>query len=645
MSQSVFGSFKKVVMGTLFALLVGFLLIGLSMFGVTDAFISQSKDAAAMVGKEKVDLNVFDKAFRSQLSDYNKEAPERMTTKQAYASGLHRQVADSLITETLIQLDADALGLDVNGRDALEFVENLEVFNNEITGKFDKNKMRQQLYLIDRDMTPKQLEADIHKQIRRSQTISSLVAGIVAPEIFAEQRYRFLTEQRTVQLLRLDNNAVPTPQDPGDEDLKAFIEANKASYIAPQYRRFTLLRMEPENVLPDIEVSEAEILSQYEYKIEAGQLGSAEIRSYQQLVAKDKDQADQITAEINAGKSIDEVVEAFGLETPLVYENAPASASTDPKTGETAYKMTKVGAQTIQGSFNSWYSVVVTNIIPRRVPDIEAERANLIEELKTNKASQFLYDATSTIQDGIDQGMTLEEAGKAAGVSVASYDFISRLGQTTDGKSLEGLPHAKGVATDDKILKEIFLADLGYDNDVFETSNKGIAAIRIDEIKESAQRPFDEVRDQALAAWQQEQTSQALAQLSNDLFARAQAGESLEALAADIGTGSKISEITMIRAANTPGLGAQLTLNLFDAGVGEIVRGTADNGLDRIIGQVLTITPNTEAIDDNITNTFREQAAQALNSDILDAYHRTLLQENPTRILTENIERTLGLDQ
>jgi len=645
MSQSVFGSIKKVVMGTLFVILVGFLLIGLSMFGVTDAFISQSRDAAAVVGKEKVDLNAFDKAFRSQLSDYNKEAPERMTTKQAYASGLHRQVADSLITETLIQLDADALGLDVNGRDALEFVENLEVFNNEITGKFDKNKMRQQLYLIDRDMTPKQLEEDVHKQIRRGQTISGIVAGIVAPTIFAKQRFKFLTEQRTAQLLHLNNDAVPTPQDPSDEDLRAFIDTNKAAYIAPQYRRFTLLRMEPENVLPDIEVSEEEIVAQYDYKIETGQLGSAEIRSYQQLVANDKDQADQITAEINAGKSIDEVVEAFGLDAPLVYDNAAAGASSDPKTGETAYNMTAVGAQTIQGSFSSWYSVVVTNITPRIVPDIKTERANLIQELKTNKAGQFLYDATSTIQDGIDQGMTLEEAGKAAGVSVASYGFTSRLGQTRDGKSLEGLPHAKGVATDDKILKEIFLADLGYDNDVFETSNNGIAAIRIDEIKESTQRPFDEVRDQALAAWHIKHTSEALAQLSNDLIVRARSGESLETLAADIGEGSEVSEITMIRAVNTPGLGAQLTINLFGASVGEIVRGTADNGLDRIIGQVLTITPNTDAVERNITDTLGVQAAQALNSDILDAYHRALLKENPARIMTENIERTLGLDQ
>jgi len=645
MSQSVFGSFKKLIMGTLFAILIGFLLIGLSMFGVTDAFISQSKDAAAMVGKEKVSLNAFDKFFQTRLREINKEAPERMTTKQAYAGGLHQQVANTLITEALIQLDADDLGLAVNGRDALALVESLEVFNNEITGKFDKEKMLQQLYRIDRNMSPKQLEADIHKQIRREQTVSSILSGIVAPRLFADQQYKYMTESRTVKLLRLNKDTIPAVPDPSDEELKAFIDTRQTAYIAPEYRRFTLLRMEPENVLPDVEVSEAEITAQYDYKIKAGQIGTAEIRSYQQLVAVDKSQADQITAAINADKDIATVVAEFGLDAPLVYENAGPDASSDPKTGEAAYKMEAVGAQTIEGSFSGWYSVVVTNITPKTVPSMASQRASLIEELKTDKANQFLYDASKTIQDGIDQGMPLEEAGKAAGVSVASYDFTSRLGQTRDGQKLEGLPYAKGVATDDKLLKEIFLSDLGYDNDVFETSNAGIAAIRIDAIKESAPRPFAEVRDKALAAWHIKHTNEALAQLSNDLIVRAEAGESLEALAAEIGEGAQVSEITMIRAARTPGLGAQVLINLFEARIGQTVRGTADNGLDRIIGQVLTITPNVDVLTGNIADTLMGQTVEGINSDIQAAYHAAILKENPARIMTENIERTLGLDQ
>lgn len=646
MSQSILGSFKKTILGFLFGVLVVLLLAGLSMFGVTDAFTSQSKDAAATVGKEKVTLREFNSFFQRQLSEINEEAPERLTTKQAYQRGLHGRVLNTLITEQLIQIDADDLGVAVNDRDALEMVEDLEVFNNEITGKLDKNKLLEVLYRIDQNKSPKELEQDVHKQIRRDQTLASIRAGLVAPGIFADQQYKFMTEQRTVKLLRLNRDAVTAPADPSDEELQAFIKASPSGYIAPEYRRFTLLRMEIENVLPDIDVTEEEITKQFDYKVKVGQLGTAETRSYQQLVANDKDQADEITAALNGGKDIAAVVTEFSLNAPLVYENVLPGASSDPTAGEAAYKMDKNTAQTVASSFGGWFSVQVTEITPKTIPDLEAERASLIDEIQTNKAKQVLYDASKTIQDGISEdSMTLEEAGLAGSVSVASIDYISRNGVTESGERLDGLPSIAGVATDDLILKEIFLADPGFDGDVFETTAGGIAAVRVDEIKESAPRPFADVREKALAAWHLKNADEALATLSEDLISRASGGESLDDLAKEVGEGAVIAESMMIRAAPPQGLGNQVVIRLFEARKGQTVRGTAANGLDRVIGQVLTIKPNTDPVIGAIVDTFTGQAAEAINTDIQSAYHAAVLAENPAQTMTINIEKTLGINQ
>jgi len=344
----------------------------------------------------------------------------------------------------------------------------------------------------------------------------------------------------------------------------------------------------------------------------------------------------------------------FSLEAPLVYDNALPGASSDPTAGEAAFEMelgtngitADITAQTVASSFGSWFSVVLTGITPKTIPDMEAERANLINELQTNKAKQVLYDASKAIQDGISEdSLTLEEAGLVSGISVASYDFISRLGKTENGQKLEGLSFALGVATDDLLLKEIFIADPGFDGDVFETTAGGIAAIRVDQIKESAPRPFADVREQALAAWHLKKADEALAVLSNDLVSRASAGESLEDLAKETGDGAEVIETQMIRASRTPGLGNQVIVRLFEARIGQTVRGVAANGLDRVIGQVVTITPNADPIISAITDTLSEQAKQAINADIQQAYHAALLAENPAQTLVANIERTLGVDQ
>lgn len=646
MSQSVFGSFKKTLGAVFFVLLVGMLLIGLSMFGVTDAFMSKNKDAAATVGNEKITLPEFNSFFDRRLSEYNKTAPERVSSKQAYERGLHGQVLNTLITEQLIQIDADNLGLAVNKRDALALVESYEVFNNEITGKFDVQKVMELRSYGNRDLTPKQIEKDVHKEIRRNQAFSSLEAGLVAPSVFADQQYKFMTEQRDVKLLVLTPDAVTKPADPSDEELQEFIKASVAGYTAPEYRRFTLLRMELFNVLPDIEVTEDEIKKHFDYKVRIGQLGTDETRSYQQLTAKDKEQADKITAALNSGKEVAAVMAEFTLDVPEVYTNAKPGTSVDPNTDEAAFKMDKNTAQTVASSFGGWYSVLVTGITPKITPDLESQRAALTKELRTNKAKQVLYNASKIVQDGItEKSMTLEEAGLAGSVSVASFDYMSRLGETQSGAKLKGIANILGVATDDKILKEIFLADLGFDGDVFETTAEGIAAVRVDEIKESAPRAFEDVREKALAAWHAKKADEALAKLSEDLLARANGGESLQDIADSIGKGADVVDTQMVRAAQTPGLGAQVIIRLFEARTGQIVRGTASNGLDRIIGQVVTITPNTDAMIPGITETLQGQAAQAINADIQSAYHAAVLAENPAQTMTLNIEKSLGIGQ
>ncbi len=652
--MSAISKVRKYVVGAFFGLLIGMLLIGLSMFGVTDAFMSRSKNAAAQVGKSQIKLQDFSDFFQKRLSDYNKQAAkagaERLTTKQAYARGLQSQAINQLITEKLVQLEADKLGVDVNEKDVLKTVEDLKIFNNEITGKFDKNKMLSQLYRIDNNLTPKKLEANIKSQIRHQQVVDSILGGVVAPEYLVDQQYRFMTEQRKAKLLQLTAKAVSPPEDPGDETLKAYIKDHQASYIAPEYRRFTLIRVELDDIFVDQEVSEKEVKELFDYKIEAGKLGKDETRSYQQIIAKDKAQAEAITKALNAGTPIKDVVAKFNLDAPLVYTDASEKAATDPKTGKAAYALKKPGeAQTIASSFGGWYSVLLTGITEKYVPDIEKERASLEQEIRLDKTKQFLYEVSDKVQKSLEQGMTLEEAARANGVSVASYDFINRLGETLAGKKLTGLDYAPGIATDDKILKEIFTADLGFDGDVFETSNEGIAAVRVDDIKASAARPFPEIRRQALSAWRAQKIDEDLAKLSGKILTRAKAGESFQTLAAEINAqhsgAAIVHETPMLRAIATPGISKQLAINLFEAKQGQIVRGRASNGTDRIIARVVEITPNSDAIIGGLKSEMNTSVLNQIQSDIQEAWQKGALKEHPAQIKSENIKRVLGIDE
>ena len=640
MANSLIGSIRSVAL----AIIVGLLLISLAMWGVSDAFTPNSKDAAAMVGDNKIKLRDFDRSFQLRLRNENEQTTERMSIRQAIARGLHRDVLNQMITNELVSIDADDLGVDVNRRDAREFVESLGIYNNAITGKYDEKKLRNVLSRQDSSMTVKRFEEEVYNALRQDQTLASITGGIIAPQAYSDQSYKFMTEQRRVKLLTLGRNAVEKPENPNNEELKAYIAEHQGQYTAPEYRRFTLLRVEVSDLLPDMEASEEKIADLFDYKLKAELLGSPETRSIARIVSTDKATADRATLALNTGKNADAVASEFGLDEPTVYTDILPGATMDPKTGEAAFKMGQGKAETLESSLGTWYSVIVTGITPATIPDMENEREALVTEIKTEKAERFIYDVQDVIQEALDTGATLEEAALGSEVAVASYDFVSSIGENQKGDRMAGLEGWPGISEDDRILTEVFTSEPGFEGNIFETANKGIAAIRVDEIKESARRSFEEVKAQALEAWHLEQANKALAALMDEVADKAAAGESLEVLAAGFEKGAKLRESLMLRAAPPDDLSRHLAIRLFEARSGQTVRGVGANGLDRVVGQVVEIVPNEDILTGTIADTFKEQMAEQINNDIQQAYRVSLLDNNPARSFDENIQKTLGLN-
>ncbi|PHR61420.1 MAG: hypothetical protein COA43_03470 [Robiginitomaculum sp.] len=642
--QQASSSIMGVITKNLRTILIGLIVISFAMWGVADAFSPKTRDAAVMVGKEKVTLVEFDKFFSQRLKEENQKSTDRISSKQAYARGFHNVVIGQLVTEALIQIDADDLGIDVNRRDARKFVESMEVFNNVITGELDEVKMMQRLSR--ENETRKQYEKRLYKALRQTQTLSSITTGIVAPLGYADQQYKFMTEERTLNILHLTREAVEIPADPNDEELKTFIAENNRAYIAPEYRKFTLLRVEVADLRNDMEVTDEEIKEQFDYKVEVGQLGAPETRSLTQIVSADKETADKMTAEINDGTSIDDAIANHNLESPVTYENILEDATVDPKTGEAAFTQKQNVAHTLEGSFGTWYTIIVTNINVASVPSLEAQRVTILNELKTEKAQKIIYDAQDKLQDALAEGDSIEEAAKANGISAASYDYIDRLGKNEAGAPMVGINDLVGVSQAELVLKEIFTSDIGFEGDVFETKSKGLAAVRVDAIKDSTQRPFAEIKEQALAAWRLTETDKALAALQTTLATRFAAGESLETLAAGIAKGATVEEQSVVRLGRgVRTLAPETNARLFEARLDETVRGKGANGLDRIISKVINIEPNSEVLIGAIASSLKDQTQNAINSDIQQAYRLAMLKANPALTLEENIKKILGVDQ
>ena len=636
-AQSIGSRIQKVLVG----ILIGFLVIGFAIWGINDVFSPSSNSAVATIGDTEINEADFERAFKRELESMAQETGTQLSHEEAYQRGVHATVLGGLIQQSVISVDADDLGIGVNRFVAREEVSQIDVFKDELTGKFSEQKYES--ILAQNRVTRSEFEGDIERDLRRAQTVPAIIEGVVAPAEFAEQRYKFLTEQRKARVLTLTRDSVPDPDTPDDETIKTFIAEREAAFTAPEYRRFMLLRIEEFDLTPNIEVEDEDLRAAFEYKVDLGELGSAETRSLVQLVAPDEATAQKAAELLTTDQDPEVIASGLGLVIDS-YTDASRDNIVDPETSQAAYEMKESEIKVILGTLGSWYAVKVTGITPAVVPDFETMKQELTESLKEEHAQEKLYDLTSQIEGLMDESVNLEDIAKETGVTLQSFDYIDRLGQTQDGVKLSGIAHLLGVAEDDILLQEIFTNDIGYETDLFQTSMGGWAAVKVTDVIDSVVRPFDDIKEQASNLWKTVKIDEAINELMLETAGKAQTGTSLDDLAKEIGAGASIDDAILIRSAQSELLGPTVAVGLLEGKVGDIERGQGLKPLTRQVAELTAIVANTDGLSGQFSDVLQEQASVAIRADLQRAYQNAIITENPLIEKPEKIKSLLGID-
>lgn len=637
-AQSIGGRIRNLMVG----ILIGLLVIGFAIWGINDVFAPQSARAVASVGDTEVMADEFEAAFKRELEIMAREDGQSLSHKDAYARGIHTQVLNGLIQQSVIGVDADELGIGVNRKVARDAVARIPVFADEITGEFSESKYVN--ILAQNRVTREEFERDMVRDLRRAQTIPAIIGGVEAPAEFAAQRYKFLTEQRKARVLTLDRNTVAAPDDPSDETLQSFIAERANSFTAPEYRRVSLIRIENFDLTPDITVEDDALRGAFEYKVELGELGAPEKRSLVQIIAGDEDTAKKAAELLKTDQDAFVIASGLGLIEPDVYDDVLRDDITDPETSSAAFDMAEGDIKVLLGSLGQWYAVKLTGITPAIVPDFDAMKDELREDLLNEYAQEKLYDITGQIEDAMDEGLNFEEIAERTGLPLQQIDFIDRTGQTQEGVKLSGVAYIKGIAEDDIILREIFTNDMGYETDLFETSNNGWAAVRVDDVINSTMRPFEEVKDQATAMWKTVQIDNAINDLMLELGSKARLGTDLDTLAAEVGDGAVVQDAILVRSAQSESVGPSVAVKLLEADINDVEYGQGPKPLTRQVAKLTAIVANTDGLAGQFADVLQDQATVALRADIQQAYQNSIISENPLVENQEKIKAVLGLD-
>tara|TARA_R110000868_G_scaffold137447_11_gene351011 strand:- start:18 stop:1952 length:1935 start_codon:yes stop_codon:yes gene_type:complete len=609
-----------------FALVIIVLLVlGFALYGVGGIFTG-SGTAVVVVGNEQISQRELAQAFEREMQGVQEQNPE-LTREQALQAGLGDQVLQRLIVQAAFFAKARELGLVTSDRALSTELRNYEAFLNPVTGAFDTTLYRSTLQ--NARFAPAEFERSITEDMTRAQLAGALTAGDLNPTIMAGTRYLVEQEQRRIRALILDASEADAIENPTDEQLQAFIDANPDQvdqlglpvFTAPEFRAITLVRFRLEDYILDVDVDESVLRETYEYQVENGVLGTPAQRSFVQLITPDETTAGQVASRLAAGESAEAIAAELGLDTPLSQTDAQAYQVPDSRLATAIFDMADGETGAIEGSFG-WSAIQITAATDATVPSFEDQLDALRTEAARAEATNTMYDAMAAFEQERSNGATLEDAAQRAGVPLEAYVPLDQYARAQDGEI--DFQRFQALASD--VLRVAFEQFADFAINLEQYNETDWFTLRVDDIIPSQPRDLADVREEAEAIWRAAEADTQLQARADEALVQLQAGDDMDMVV--LTSGGRIETSTLKRDETAGSFAAHIVGQAFGLNPGEPAMAVRRGGGPHMIIIVDEIIPSDLARAGLGEVEQRAGAIAAeINDDILVSAQTALLSE------------------
>lgn len=517
---SIFRSFAK---SWVAALLIGLLVISFAVFGLNDVFQAGLSNAVVKAGPRSVEAA----EFRQEFENYRKQAEQQygqpITAEQAAEAGLDARLLDELATREAFAASIAKAGIRPSDKLVAGELQKMTAFFDTVSGRFDKELYLQRL--SEAGLTDKAFEAQLSDGIAQNHFASALANGFQAPRAYTALGAIYGLEARDIGSFPVTPQMVGVPKEPTDAELQAFMKENAARLTRPELRVLTVVRFSPDLVATNIPVSEEDVKKRFDFRKDT--LSQPETRSLVQIPAKDAATASAIAARLGKGEDPSAVAKSLNVDA-ILYDGKPQSAIVDHKVAAAAFAM-KEGQVSgpVQGDLGLAV-VKVTSVTPGHQVTLEEIRPQIEAELRKDAASEKVYALSQAYEDAHAEGASLTEAAAKAGVPAVTVGPVSAQGRGAQGEPVAGVSL--------KMLQTAFELPQGGESDIEETGDGSYFAVRVDRITPAALPPLAEVKGDLTQAWMLREMVKRMQARADELAERVRKGESLEKVAASIGS-------------------------------------------------------------------------------------------------------------
>ncbi|MBJ6131492.1 peptidyl-prolyl cis-trans isomerase [Ochrobactrum sp. Q0168] len=612
-------------------LLLGVLVLSFGIWGIADVFRSgMTGNAALTAGGSEVSATDYRFAYEQQVMRLSQQFRQRLTREQAKSIGVENQVLAQLAAGVVLDEGARnmQLGLSKDGiaRLTAEDPAFQDASGNFSRAQFDavlrQSGIRAQDYLENRA-----------KVARRQQMVEAATDGIKMPDAMLKALALYQGESRSVDYITIPVEKADAIPAPADDVVKAYFDAHKDEYKAPESRKISYVKLEPADIADPVAVTQDEISEYYEKN--KARYSTVEQRTIEQISFADEAAANAAQEKIAAGTSFLDIGEEQGkTEDDLKLGTFEKSAIPDQTIADAAFALAENGVSpVVKGGFGP-VILRVTKIDPAHVKPLSEVEA----EIRTTLANNIAASSISGIHDSYEQqrsdGASMADVAKGLSLKTVTVDAVDAEGNDPSGKPVE-LPNGQAL------LAAAFQAEQGFDNDALTMGNVGYLWYQIDGVTPARDRTLDEVKDKVVAAWKGEEAVKRLNQRLEDLKKRLDGGATLDAIASELAL-EKQTKRGVTRSTNDADIGTAAAAQIFRGPNGFTGTAAAPSDDAQILFKVTEVTEPASAGPDTIPEQQRNYLATALSDDVLEQMVGELQKQYPVKINQTVINNALA---
>ncbi|HAU98125.1 MAG TPA: peptidylprolyl isomerase [Serratia marcescens] len=508
-------------------IILALIILSFVLTGVGNYLIGGSGDYAAKVNGQTIERAQLEQAFQSERSRMQQQLGDQFSAlagNEGYIQQMRRQVLSQLIDNMLLDQYAKKLGLAVSDDQIKDAIRKAPYF--QTNGQFDNAKY---LDLIGRmGYTADNFAQSMRQQLVNQQVIQAFgESGFVLPSE-SQAMAALVLQERDVRLATIDLKALQVKQSAGDDELKAYYDQNKNSFIAPEQVKVSYIPLDAASMQDKVKVSEEDISAYYDQH--KSSYGQPERKNYSVIQLKTEAEANAALDELKKGA--DFAALAKEKSTDIISRRTGGELGwLEPETTADELKQANL---TEKGQLSGVVKSSVGFLIVR-LNDIEPEKLKPLSDVHDAIAKQVqqekAVDAYYALQQKVSEAATsdnesLASAEEAAGVKAAQSDWFTR----------DNIPAALNFKP---VVQAIFDGSLigengapGSNSDVITVDGDRAFVVRVSGHKPEGIEPFDQVKDRVAELVKRNKALQAAKLQGEKLLVELKQGKGDEAMKA-----------------------------------------------------------------------------------------------------------------